>query len=262
MTPITLPSLRTTVRGTGPGLLLAHGAGGSVAAHFAALMPALAERHTVVAPDYPGSGGSPLAPGPLTLDGLADALVAAATGAGVESFTLVGYSLGTLVSVRAAARHPGRVRGLVLTAGMARADNRMLASLELWRTLLAADDRKGVARFSALSSFSTDFFNALPQDQVPALLHLLASTVPDGTAEQAGLVATADTTADLPGIAVPTLVVATTRDNLVSPANSRLLAGRIPGAEYAEIEAGHAVMVERQAEWQKLLLEFLGRHGL
>ncbi|MGW1197267.1 alpha/beta fold hydrolase [Streptomyces sp. NPDC002536] len=262
MTPITLPPLHTTVRGTGPGLLLAHGAGGSATAHFAALMPALAERHTVVAPDYPGSGGSPLAPGPLTLDGLADALVAAATGAGVESFTLVGYSLGTLVSVRAAARHPGRVRGLVLTAGMARPDNRMLASLELWRTLLAADDRKGYARLSALSSFSTDFFNALPQDQVPALLHLLASSVPDGTAEQAGLVATADTTADLPGITVPTLVVATTRDNLVSPANSRLLAGRIPGAEYAEIEAGHAVMVERQEEWQKLLLEFLGRHGL
>lgn len=45
-----------TVRGAGPGLLLAHGAGGSVDANFGPVLDDLARTHTVIGPDYPGSG--------------------------------------------------------------------------------------------------------------------------------------------------------------------------------------------------------------
>src|SRR4051794_22498174 len=43
-----------TVHGSGPGLLLAHGAGGSAEANFGPVLPELAAGYTVVAPDYPG----------------------------------------------------------------------------------------------------------------------------------------------------------------------------------------------------------------
>lgn len=60
---------------------------------------------------------TPRARDPLTLYGLADALVRAGVDAGVSRFNILGYSLGTAVAVRAASRHPQRVTGLALTAG-------------------------------------------------------------------------------------------------------------------------------------------------
>ncbi len=226
--------LTTRVTGSGPGLLLAHGAGGSIEGNYVPILPALAAGHTVVAPDYPGSGDTPRAGAPLTLDGLADALVAEAVGAGVETFTLVGYSLGTAVAVRAAARHPERVRGLVLTAGLTKADNRLRTTLALWRRLLALSDRRAFAELVALTAFAPATYPGLAADQLDPLLDDIATSVPPGTPDQAALVEAVDTTADLPRIAVPTLVVATTEDLLVSLHHSRPLAENIAGAEYAE----------------------------
>ncbi|MFZ3559932.1 alpha/beta fold hydrolase [Streptomyces sp. BH055] len=127
------PALATTVTGTGPGLLLAHGATGSIEGNFAPVLPALAAAHTVVAPDYPGSGETPVADAPLDLDELTDAVVDSAVRRGVGRFAVLGFSLGTLVAVRAAVRHPERVTALVLTAGFARPDDHVLGLLPAWR---------------------------------------------------------------------------------------------------------------------------------
>ncbi|MGW8377327.1 alpha/beta fold hydrolase [Streptomyces sp. ODS28] len=261
--PQALPyDLATTVTGSGPGILLAHGAGGGVAANFAPLVPALAAEHTVIGGDYPGSGDTPRSPEPLDLDALADSLAGAAVRAGAGTFTVLGYSLGTAVAARLAARHPERVRGLVLTAGLARADRRLRLSMGVWRDLLGRGDTAAYARFNALTAFGADHLDSLTEEELAALLPEIADTVPPGAPEQAALVQTADTTADLAGITVPTLVVATTQDTLVSPAHSRRVAELVPGAEYAELATGHLPMVEDPAGWQSLITDFLRRHGL
>jgi pimeloyl-ACP methyl ester carboxylesterase len=245
-------ALATTVTGAGPAVVLAHGAGGGVEANFGTLIPLLAQGHTVVGPDYPADGA------PLDLDALADALVAAAA---AERFTIVGFSLGTAVAVRAAARHPERVAGLVLASGFARADHRLRLSLELWGPLLAAD-RKAFARFVLASAFSTRFLNGLAPEAVAASIEEIAAAAPSGAVAQADLAVRADTTADLAGITVPALVIGATGDLLVNPANHRYLAERIPGAEYAELEAGHALMAEQPDAWHAMILDFLDRNGL
>ncbi|MEU8681493.1 alpha/beta fold hydrolase [Streptomyces sp. NPDC048611] len=260
-----LPPLSTAVAGdpAGPGILLAHGATGSIRDNYGGLIPALtATGHRVVAPDYPGSGETPRATGPLQLDALADALVAAATAAGLETFTLIGYSMGTAVSVRAAARHPERVRGLVLTAGLATADARTAVWLDLYLHLLERADHTGFAHARALSGFAPAHFNTLSPTERAAALDPDPSLSPSGSAEQAALVRTLDTTADLPGISVPTLVIATALDELVHPSHSRYLADHIPGAVHTEIATGHLPMAERPEEWEDLIQGFLGRHGL
>ncbi|MFC9661832.1 alpha/beta fold hydrolase [Nocardia sp. NPDC127606] len=251
----TIP-LHTTVHGSGPGIVLAHGAGGGIESNFGTVIPALADAHTVVASDYPGDDT------PLDLDDLADALVSAAVDAGVETFTIIGFSLGTAVAVRAAVRHPDRVTGLLLTAGLTAPDNRAQLVVRSWQDLLDRGDHESFARLVVLTGFSTGFVNALPVAAIDDIVGQTAASIPGGTRQQAALVESVDTTADLAAVAVPTLVVATTADLLVDPANSRALAAAIPGAEYAEIEAGHVVMVERPDEWQKLLTEFLDRHGV
>ncbi|EFF89499.1 LOW QUALITY PROTEIN: 3-oxoadipate enol-lactone hydrolase, partial [Streptomyces sp. e14] len=143
-------SLGRIVRGTGPGLLLAHGAGGGIDANYGPVLDVLAAHRTVVGPDYPGTGRTPRADAPLTLDGLADELVATAVEEGVETFAVAGYSLGAAVAVRAATRHPGRVTALVLTAGFAHPSPRFLLAARMWRDLLDADDPEALAGFLAL----------------------------------------------------------------------------------------------------------------
>jgi 3-oxoadipate enol-lactonase len=78
-----------TVHGSGPGLL-AHGAGGGIAAGFGPTMDGLAARHNVGGVDYPGSGATPTPAPPLELDDLADQLVAAADAEGLDTFAVHG----------------------------------------------------------------------------------------------------------------------------------------------------------------------------
>lgn len=64
----------------------------------------------------------------------------------------------------------------------------------------------------------------------------------------------------LESLRVPTLVLAAGADLLSPPALMRLMADRIPGAEFATVaDAGHSAHWERPAEWNRLVLEFLGR---
>jgi pimeloyl-ACP methyl ester carboxylesterase len=64
----------------------------------------------------------------------------------------------------------------------------------------------------------------------------------------------------LPRIATPTLVMAGDRDPIVPPAQARLIAEKIPGAELAMIAgAGHMLFAERPAEYRRVLGEWLGR---
>ncbi|WP_433658283.1 alpha/beta fold hydrolase [Nocardia sp. CA-128927] len=248
--------LRTTVTGTGPGLVLAHGASGTIDTNFGALIPALAATHTVVASDYPDSDIQ------LTLDGLADALVAAAVDAGVETFSIVGYSLGSTVAVRAAVRHPDRVRGLILAAGFAKADNRARLAVQIWQDLLDRGDTATFSRLALSQAFSAAFLNGLPADQVDEFVRIGATTIPRGTLQQASLVEIVDTTSDLARITVPTLVVNATEDLLIDPANSRFLGEAIPGADYVEIAAGHVLMAEQPDQWRKTVEDFLAHHRL
>ncbi|WP_052863793.1 alpha/beta fold hydrolase [Streptomyces niger] len=258
-----LPPLSATVTGSGPGIVLAHGATGSIDDNFARLLPALADSgHTVVAPDYPGSGRTPRASGPLTLDALTDAVVDGAVAAGLETFTLIGYSLGTAVAVRAATRYPRRVSGLVLTAGLAAPDRRTDLWLALWQRLLEQDDYTGLALARTLSGWAPGHLDGLPAGDVETLLDPCPELVPSGSADQAALVRALDTRADLPHVAAPTLVIATLHDQLVDPAHSRYLADRIPGARYAGLAAGHVPMHECPEEWERLIADFLAEHGL
>jgi pimeloyl-ACP methyl ester carboxylesterase len=65
----------------------------------------------------------------------------------------------------------------------------------------------------------------------------------------------------LPQIAVPTLVLHGTEDEVIAPGNAELLARRIPGAELRLLEgAGHVFWSERPELADRLILDFIERH--
>jgi pimeloyl-ACP methyl ester carboxylesterase len=64
-------------------------------------------------------------------------------------------------------------------------------------------------------------------------------------------------------ITAPTLVVAPSDDRLIPVAHARRYAALINGADYAEVaECGHAMYVERPAEFASLVASFLASHPL
>ena len=100
-----------------PPVVLLHGFLGS-GADWAPVAPPLADAFRLVAPDLPGHGlAVGLPDGAYTMDGAADALVAALDRAGVDRALVVGYSMGGRLALHLALRHPEHVARLVLLGG-------------------------------------------------------------------------------------------------------------------------------------------------
>ncbi|WP_050515477.1 alpha/beta fold hydrolase [Streptomyces rimosus] len=256
---LTPSDLDVLVQGSGPALLLAHGAGGGIQGNFGLVLDDLARDHTLVGPHYPGAGGSPVVTGPLDLDDLADQLVAAATAAGQESFAVLGESLGSAVAVRIAARHPERVRALVLTAGFPVADPVLALAARLIKDLAGAGLWEDVARLACLSCLSpTDLTNIEPAGLEAAVAQTLAG-MPPGMLDHFDLVSRVDVRPDLEKLTAPTLVIAPTGDRLVLPESSYDLAAGIPGAKLIELPgAAHILNETDRATWLRHVREFLG----
>ncbi|MEU3709850.1 alpha/beta fold hydrolase [Streptomyces catenulae] len=253
-----VPRLDVAVQGSGPALLLAHGAGGGIEGNFGLVLDDLARDHTLVGPHYPGSGGTPVDHSPLELDELADQLVASAVAAGQESFAVLGESLGGAVAVRVATRHPERVEALVLTAGFPVADPVLALAARLVKSLAADGRWAELARFATVSCMSPTELAGIGAAALDARVAGTLAALPPGTVDHFDLVSRVDVRADLPLVSVPTLVAAPTGDRLVLPDSSRRLADAIAGAELLELPgAGHLVDGSDRAVWLRHVRAFL-----
>ncbi len=101
--------------GTGPVLLLVHGIGGTFE-NWQAVIEPLARRHTIVAPDLPGHGGSAPAAGDYSIGAFASGLRDLLITLGHERATLVGHSLGGGIAMQLAYQFPELVERLVLVS--------------------------------------------------------------------------------------------------------------------------------------------------
>ncbi len=254
------PTFARTRLGSGPGLLLAHGAGSSLTGTYGPVLEALAARYTVVGIDYPGSGDTPRSTTPLSLDNLADQLIAAADTEGLDRFAVSGFSLGGPVAIRAATRHPDRITALVLTAAFPHRDNRLALASSVWSKIAATGDRQLLAEFQLMTALGTQTLESMPAEQLRQTLAYVAASAADGSPEQTDLVGHLDVRHDLPTITAPTLVISTTDDRLTSPNLHRHLADTIPNAHLTEITTGHLPILESTDEWLRLTTDFLTKH--
>ena len=114
-------NLHYEIHGAGRPLILLHGGLGS-GEMFGPVMPQLAERHQVVAPDLQGHGRTPDIDRPIDIRLMADDIAALIDHLGLDKPDVVGYSLGGGVAVQVAVRHPDRVRRLVAVSANIRRD--------------------------------------------------------------------------------------------------------------------------------------------
>jgi len=201
----------------------------------------------VLAPDLPGhgrSGGAPLS----SIAALADWTAALIDAAGVRAARLVGHSMGSLVALETAARHPEKVTalGLIATA----------APMRVSDDLLNAAKTNDHAAVDMISLWSNGYRATMGGSQAPGLWMLggaerLLERARPGVlfADLSACNDYRDGLAAAAKVAVPSVVILGSRD-LMTPAKSgRAIAAAIPGCRLIMIEgAGHMLMSERPDE--------------
>jgi pimeloyl-ACP methyl ester carboxylesterase len=99
--------------GRGPTLILLHGYA-ETSRMWKPIIPQLAERFTVIAPDLPGIGDSSIPANGLDLKTAAVRIHALARSLGVEKARVVGHDIGLMVAYAYAAQFPAEVEKLVV----------------------------------------------------------------------------------------------------------------------------------------------------
>ena len=246
------------VHGQGPALVLLHG----WAMHsgiFAPLIERLSSHFTMHLVDLPGHGRSAGHGLPLTLENAAAQVLAAVP----ERALWLGWSLGGLVALQAAAGPPARMRGLVMMAAsprFVRAEDwpqGMDASIfREFAKALGSDYRGTLDRFLMLEAQGSDHVREelrLLRGEVFAHGEPAADVLRDGL----GLLEASDLRAVLPGLALPSLWVAGRRDRRVSPAALQAAAALAPGSRFHQVgSGGHAPFLTHADDVAAALREF------
>ena len=255
-TPCGEDSLVWRVWGSGPAILLTHGASGSWA-HWIRNIDALAAAHTVWALDLPGYGDSAMPP---SRDHRAISDVIAA---GLRQLIapdlpidIVGFSFGGIVAAHLAAFHPELVRRLILvdTGGLATPMN----EVRLQRARgLDAEDRKAVNRANLLALMLHD-----PASVDELALYVQARHGAKGRLDAAPLAVPDKLLQVLPQVSAQLDAIWGEYDRPhPNPAVQEGVMRRFhPDMEFKVIRnAGHWVMYEQPAEFDNTLLKLLAR---
>jgi pimeloyl-ACP methyl ester carboxylesterase len=110
---VKLQYLTASTGGTGPAIVLLHGYA-ETSHMWRPLIPTLAKRFTVIAPDLPGIGGSGIPSDGLDMARAARRIHVLVKGLGVEKAVVVGHDIGLMVAYAYAAQFPSETVKLVL----------------------------------------------------------------------------------------------------------------------------------------------------
>ncbi|MFI7082605.1 alpha/beta fold hydrolase [Streptomyces anulatus] len=204
--------------------------------------------------DYRGTGASDKPDLPYSTELFALDAIAVLDALGVERADVYGTSMGGRVAQQLAARHPDRVRALVLGCTSPGGPHAVERTNDVRRSL--AQTQPGAARHALLELMYTPGWLAAN----PGPYRTLGDPRMPAHARRRHLVAgnQHDAWQLLPGIGAPTLVVHGADDLLNPAANAPLLADRIPGARLHLIPgARHAYFEENRAVASPLVLDFL-----
>ena len=248
--------------GCGPPVVLLHGVGGGRSAWDAGgsnTGAALAAAgHAVLAIDFPGYGLSASIE-PYDLAGMAAALQATLAATALGPAVLVGHSMGGMVAQELAAFAPQTVAALVL-ASTSPAFGKPGGDWQqgfLQSRFAPLDAGLGMAGLAAQLVPTMVAPGASPT-MIQAAQAQMAG-VPEATYRRAVAALVAfDRRADLPKIAVPTLVITGEADRTAAPEVARRMADHIPGATCLVVpDAGHLLNLEQPAAFHAALLNFL-----
>ena len=259
---LTRDSARLSVFDSGAGLpvVFQHGLGGDML-QVAGTFPDSPTIQRVTLECRAQGASTPGDQRPFSLALFADDLLAVCDHLGLHRFVLGGISMGAALSLRIAARYPGRVRGLILARpawGFEPAPANMRPFAEVGRLLRALPPAEAKAAFSASSTAAMRgrdapdnlasllrFFDRPEPIVVASLLADIAGDGIDVTREQAG------------ALNVPALVIGHGEDFVHPLALAESLVAAIPRAGLARIAPKASEPERHVAEFREAVRTFL-----
>jgi len=257
--------------GEGPGVLLLHGAGAATHS-WRGLLPLLARRFRVVAPDLPGHGFTETPSGvPLSLPGMARRLAALLGALKFEPELAVGHSAGAAVALRMALDGAFRGRAVIAVNGALTPFPGVVAPLfkgvarALFANPVAALIAAGRARDPArVARLIEGTGSRLDPEGVELYARLFAT--PGHVASTLGMMAHWDLEAlgrDLPRLKTPLVLVVGDRDAAVPPRTARQVRALIPRTEIVTLPGlGHLAHEERPDLAAAIVERVAREHGL
>lgn len=250
--------------GAAPAVVFSHGLLYS-SRMWDAQVPALQGRFRCIRFDHRGQGQSEGAAGGYDMERLALDAVALIRALGVQPVHFVGHSMGGMVGMRVAARHPELVRSLVLLDSSAEPEPkenlpryRLLTFIERWlgprlvagavmKIMHGATVRADPSRAAELRAVRDRF---LALDRVGAVRAVQCVLSRRGVQDELG------------NIRAPALVLVGEEDTATVPARAEALAKAIPGARLVRIPlAGHLSPIDNPGFVTEQLSAFLGAVG-
>lgn len=198
---------------------------------------------SVLAPDLPGhgrSGGKPLA----SVGELADWVAALIEASGAKQARLVGHSLGTLIAIETAARHPEKISGLRLIA--------TAATMPVSEALLDAAKANSPDAIAMMTVWGFGYSAGLGGSLTPGGwmigkgARILETMKPGVLFADLSASNAYDASEAAAKIEVPVTIVLGERDLMTPAKNGKALAALIPNARTIVLPgAGHMMLAER-----------------
>jgi pimeloyl-ACP methyl ester carboxylesterase len=231
------------VDGEGPPLVLLHSASSSGREDFAAQLPMLRRTFTCYLPDARGHATTRWdAADGFRYDWLVDDLVAFTDALGLDTFHLLGFSMGAATALQFAARSPERLRSLVVIGISPRREPRASVARRMMDPAFILRDHAWAAELSRRHD---------PVQGVGAWQRLMPAIARD-VDEQRLL-----EPAELVRIDAPTLVVVGDRDTFVPVDQALGLKRQLPDARlFVAPDCGHEVPAKRTALFNEALAGF------
>jgi 3-oxoadipate enol-lactonase len=209
-----------------------------------------------VMPDLPGFGQSRPQGAGITIDGYTRLMLELLDHRGLDRAVLAGFSMGGYICLAAARLAPQRLRGLILI------DTKETADTE--------DARQG--RYATIEKVKKEGIGPVVDSMLPKMLtpeapaetkarvrEIMSSSTPEGVIAALGAMAgRADSSAILPKIAVPVLIIVGEKDPITPPADAERMAHAIPGARLVRIAgAAHLSPMEKPDEVNLEIAKFV-----
>jgi pimeloyl-ACP methyl ester carboxylesterase len=252
--------------GEGSPLLLLHGISGCWQ-HWVQNIPRLARDHRVIALDLPGFASSPLPGVPLTIEHYAKVIDEFCELLELGPVTLVGNSLGGLISIKTAAHYPERVARLIAVDAAGISTARLTYGAGIGLQLLLVQSQQYVKLLAKLRGTEGEHPLSLAVEHPEAFERGLLRTVFSPGIRSRGFRPVARHLTELAlrggrfrtpaSVRCPTLVVWGRQDRLLPVADAEVLHEMIEGSELVILDdTGHMPQLERPREFNRLVLDF------
>jgi 3-oxoadipate enol-lactonase len=251
--------------GSGPPLLMIMGRSGTYSHWGEPFLERLREDFELILYDHRGIGASSRLEGPVTIKQMADDAAGLLGALEIGAAHVLGISMGGMIAQELTLARPQLVRTLTLGCTYCGGPGSALSSPEVVARMaeaIGSGDRERIIRAAWEANVSPGFAADEAAWQRFREISLRRRVAVQVILEQTRAVTEHDTSARLPDIAVPTLVIHGTVDETLPVVNGEMIAGLIPGARLELLEdVGHLFFWERPQRSAEQLLAHVRTHA-